>query len=153
MPECKDSLAIEGITQWIECQVPNQEVAGSNPATLIKTYEITICLNTDPLQGGIMIKAPDNIEEWPTIKLLVSALFQANAPEGMIIRAKAGHYHDFLSDATSPSHLLMRDASDWGLPSIMDGVRDGDFDATKQEADWWGLTEDGMRTIAQAGGN
>ena len=96
---------------------------------------------------------PPPPEEWPAVQRLVAALEQAKAPPGMIKLALAGHYHDYLSDLATPAAELRQNAIEWGLPQIAVAVEKGEFDAGKQEAEWWAQTPEGMRTIALLGGN
>ena len=78
-----------------------------------------------------------------TIDRLVSALTEAGAPKAMITAACAGCYDDFASESAAPIMDLVRDAKAAGLHKIARRAMDGDFDATREEADAWGKSPEG----------
>lgn len=73
----------------------------------------------------------------PTREKLALALEEAKAPLFMIKRAREGIYDDFMSPLPMPISQLVIDATGAGLRGIADKARNGDFDATKEEADDW----------------
>ena len=65
------------------------------------------------------------------------ALIGAGAPSEMVDRARRGEYDDFESDSTPPIADLVAHARAAGLESIARRAREGEFDATKEEAEAW----------------
>lgn len=60
--------------------------------------------------------------------------------ELMARKAEAGHYDDYLSELTFPIAALVGDLEAAGTPAareLAQRARDGDFDATEEEADAW----------------
>lgn len=68
---------------------------------------------------------------------LARALEEVGAPSGMIESALRGAYDDFESDSATPINDLIRDASKHGLSTIVGRAMNGDFDATREEAEVW----------------
>lgn len=88
------------------------------------------------------------MSEIPTSEKLAQALEAAGAPKEMITKARGKHYDDFESDLMSPIRQLAADAVEHGLDSIALRAMNGDFDATKEEAEAWGKSAEGRETIA-----
>jgi hypothetical protein len=82
-----------------------------------------------------------------TAAYLAAALTEAGAPQDMITQAHAGYYHDFRSPLALPISQLVHDLQAVGLTHLADRAKQGDFDATKQEADDWARSEDGQETF------
>jgi hypothetical protein len=87
--------------------------------------------------------------EIPTTERLARDLEEAGAPEEMVQRARDGYYDDFKSPLAMPEVQLMADAQAANLPSIVDGVRDGRWDSTREEADEWARSPDGQKTFRE----
>jgi hypothetical protein len=85
----------------------------------------------------------------PTTERLAQDLEEAGAPAEMIERARAGYYDDYKSDLAMPEVQLLQDARRAGLTSIAEGVLEGRWDATKEEADAWARSPDGQETFRE----
>lgn len=72
-----------------------------------------------------------------TKERLAAELEKANAPEWMIKNARNGQYDDFESSSGSPIMQLVSDCSKVGLTELAIRAADGEFDATKEEAEAW----------------
>lgn len=59
----------------------------------------------------------------------------------MIVRARQGYYHDYLSPLALPEMQLVADLEERGHPELAQRVRDGEFDASKAESDAWMCSE------------
>ena len=68
---------------------------------------------------------------------LAQALREARAPSQMIDRALLGEYDDFESNSATPIMRLVRDCQVNGLNDLAKRAMDGEFDATKEEAEAW----------------
>ena len=91
-----------------------------------------------------------NKNDWPTIGKLVAALIAEDDPQlnQVIINARKGHYHDYLSPHVGPLVQLAADLRHiGGHADLISRVIDGEFDATKEESDRWALSEDGQDTF------
>lgn len=73
----------------------------------------------------------------PATEILAQALRKAEAPQWMVQNAKTGVYDDFKSSLDTPQVQLRIDALSNGLRDIADRVLEGEFDASKEEADRW----------------
>lgn len=82
-----------------------------------------------------------------TTEKLALALEAEGAPTDMIVKAREGYYHDFLSPLAFPETQLLADARLHGLGSIADGVIRGEWDATKEESDDWAKSPEGQETF------
>lgn len=82
-----------------------------------------------------------------TTEKLALALEAEGAPPEMIVSARDGYYHDFLSPLAMPETQLLADARAHGLARIAQGVLDGEWDATKEESDAWAKSPDGQATM------
>ena len=78
---------------------------------------------------------------------LVAALTEAGASAAMIERAKANYYHDFKSQLATPCMQLVADLFAEGLVALRYRALDGEFDATRAEAEKWAASEDGRATM------
>lgn len=85
----------------------------------------------------------------PTTRKLATALMRRGAPMDMVQRALAGYYDDFKSPLAMPEMQLYHDALAAGLPDIAEMVKDGEFDATKEESAAWARSPDGQATFAE----
>jgi hypothetical protein len=72
-----------------------------------------------------------------TSERLAVALEATAAPKAMVVAARAGCYDDFRSESATPCHDLVRDALAAGLGDIARRAMDGEFDATREEAEEW----------------
>ncbi len=72
-----------------------------------------------------------------TKERLEAALVNAGAPDSMIRKAQVGYYDDFESTIATPIAALVFDCREAGLNDLAARAMDGDFDATKEEAEAW----------------
>lgn len=72
-----------------------------------------------------------------TKERLITALINANAPQSIVNKARAGYYDDFESTIATPIQALVSDLRDVGLNDLAARAMDGDFDSTKEEAETW----------------
>ena len=80
---------------------------------------------------------------------LAKALLDAGL-ERMAIAAEAGFYHDFLSPLAYPTTALLNDLRSANSPAsyaLAQRVRDGEFDASQEEADEWAANPEVVRVI------
>ena len=68
---------------------------------------------------------------------LAAMLKEALAPKWMIDKAKAGGYDDYESQSATPIVDLVRDLKQAGIDWLAERAMNGDFDATKEEAEAW----------------
>lgn len=73
----------------------------------------------------------------------------------MSAKASTGYYHDFLSPLDMPCQQLAADLAAKGTPAAL-ALRsrhlNGEFDATKEEADDWAASADGQDAMAMLSG-
>lgn len=74
-----------------------------------------------------------------TTERLARALEFANAPKVMVVAARAGCYDDFGSESPTPLMDLVRDLNQAGLTGLAQRVMDGEFDASRAEAEEWAM--------------
>ncbi len=72
-----------------------------------------------------------------TKERLAAELEKANAPKEMIHAARAGSYDDFESNSATPIVDLVHDCQQFGLHEFAQRAMNGEFDATKEEAEAW----------------
>jgi hypothetical protein len=72
-----------------------------------------------------------------TKEKLARALIEANAPQSMVNKARAGYYDDFESPIATPLQSLVLDLQAAKLHELAARAMNGDFDATPEEADMW----------------
>lgn len=75
-----------------------------------------------------------------TKEKLAEAMRAAGIPEFMCERASQGYYDDFESELACPVLQLVRDLQELGTPGaikLAGRVKNGEFDATKEESDEW----------------
>jgi hypothetical protein len=80
---------------------------------------------------------------------LASALRFIELP-AMADKAAAGYYDDFLSPLDMPIMQLVRDLTTAGTPAaraLAQRVMNGEFDATKEEAETWANSAEGQATF------
>jgi hypothetical protein len=98
----------------------------------------------------------------PTTAKLAAALSEIpGVPRAMITRAIDGYYHDYMSPLAFPEMQLAADLLELAklpatprnsrplLRAMVDRVKDGDFDASKEESDAWAASPDGQETFRQ----
>jgi hypothetical protein len=85
----------------------------------------------------------------PTTERLARDLQDAGAPAAMVQRAREGYYDDFKSPLAMPEAQLLTDARAAGLTTIVDGVIDGRWDSTKEEAEAWAQSPEGQETFRE----
>lgn len=96
-----------------------------------------------------------------TAKLAAALSEVPGVPREMIQRAVDGYYHDFLSPLDFPEIQLYKDLRELAkLPATPHGSRplllalaqrvtEGEFDATKDEAEAWAASAEGQETFRQ----
>lgn len=81
---------------------------------------------------------------------LANALIEAGLNE-MAGKAARGYYHDYLSPLATPCIQLAADLAKVGTPAAL-ALRKhhlgGEFDATREEADEWMKSEDGVEVMS-----
>jgi hypothetical protein len=98
--------------------------------------------------------------ERTTAKLARALEAIPGVPEEMIERARTGHYHDYLSPLDFPEMQLVADLKELAarpgtprnsrpmLRDLAKAVINGQYDASKAEADEWGRSAEGRETMA-----
>jgi len=78
-------------------------------------------------------------EQLPTTERLALALEAANDPAlaSMITLARAGHYDDFKSNLNYPIMQLVHDLEAAGHSELAKRAKEGEWDATEEEARAW----------------
>ena len=96
-----------------------------------------------------------------TAKLAAALSEIPGVPEAMIKRAVDGYYHDYLSPLATPEIQLVKDLRELAsrpatprnsrplLRATAQRVIDGEFDASKEEADEWARSPEGQETFRQ----
>lgn len=88
-----------------------------------------------------------------TKERLVQALREAGAPEEMIVHAARGQYDDFEAvDTATPIGDLVNACRAFGLHDLAKRAINGEFDATKEEAEAWASSADGRSAFGKLGG-
>jgi hypothetical protein len=82
-----------------------------------------------------------------TADYLAAELEAAGASPEMVAKARAGYYHDFRSPLPMPISQLVADLVSARLPVLARRAREGDFDATKDEAEAWAASPEGQETF------
>ena len=72
-----------------------------------------------------------------TKEKLTRALMEANAPAAMVERARAGYYDDYESPCATPIANLVRELQANGLGDLAKRAVNGEFDASREEAEEW----------------
>lgn len=62
----------------------------------------------------------------------------------VIFRAKSDYYHDFFGEPALPEVELYNFFMATGHIKLAERVKNGDFDATKEESDEWARSEEGQ---------
>lgn len=76
-----------------------------------------------------------------TRERLTQTLEASGASEEMIKNARLGMYDDFISPLPNPIMHLVSDLREEGLHDLAQRAIDGEFDASKEEADTWFQSE------------
>jgi hypothetical protein len=102
--------------------------------------------------------------EHTTAKLARALELIPGVPPAMITRAREGYYHDYLSPLETPEIQLVADLRELAalpatpresqdmLRAMAKAVVNGDYDASKEEAEEWAQTNEGRATIAAFSG-
>lgn len=93
--------------------------------------------------------------ELPTsTKRLVDALKAQHNPKlaATIKRAERNEFHDYLSESATPCVDLVMTLQKLGFRSLAIRARNGEFDATREEADAWAKSDEGRLTFAELTG-
>jgi hypothetical protein len=87
---------------------------------------------------------PAGDDKLHTTEKLARALEAEHDPRlaPLIDRARTGYYHDYLSPLPGPEVQLVADLTALGHTALAERVRDGEFDASRAEADAWLSTAD-----------
>lgn len=90
-------------------------------------------------------------DEIHTTEKLARALEELGDPRlaGMISRARAGYYHDFLSPLALPELQLIEDLRSVGHEAFARRVMDDEFTASTAESAAWSESEEGRATRAE----
>lgn len=89
-------------------------------------------------------------ERWPTMHRLARDLEAAGAPPEMVAKASAGYYDDFHPNGSEINMTdLYRDLHNAGLNDLAEMVKQGEWDATKEESDAWAESPEGQETFAE----
>ncbi len=99
-----------------------------------------------------MPKIPEEITDEST-KILYKDLLAHGASDRILLRCRKNLYHDFKSPYDFPDMKLLDDLQLHGPRELIPFHRDGKYDATKQESDEWGRSEEGQAAFAQLLGN
>ncbi len=91
----------------------------------------------------------ESAPEGSTREKLARAMAEAAVPAQAIAQARAGYYDEWLSDNPFPLMTLINDLEANGFPKLAARVRDGEFDATKEEGDAWARSEEGQATFRE----
>lgn len=87
---------------------------------------------------------------WPTVKKLTDYLESIKAPPRMILDARQGRFHDFLSEFATPLVDLYKRAYQHGLRELMEKVKEGEFDAEPAEGEYYfNDTEEGRAIMSE----
>jgi hypothetical protein len=78
---------------------------------------------------------------------LAAALREAGLPEHAK-RAAEGWFNEFFGRFPAPQLTLVHDLVIYGKHDLAERVRNGEFDAGKEEADEWARSEEGQRELA-----
>lgn len=95
------------------------------------------------------------MQELPTsTKRLVDALKAQHNPKlaAIIKRAERNDFHDFLSESATPCVDLVMTLQKLGFRALATRARNGEFDATREEADAWARSDEGRLTFAELTG-
>jgi hypothetical protein len=87
----------------------------------------------------------------PTTERLARVLETEGLPAGMVAAARDGYYDDFKSPLAMPETQLYHDLLAQNRPDLADRVKDGEWDATKEESDAWAQSFEGQQTFAELG--
>ena len=88
----------------------------------------------------------------PTTVRLSVALAEANATPLMVQRALDGYYDDFKSPLATPLMALVEEARRQGLTDIVERVKAGEFDSTREESDAWMSGPEGSEAMRELRG-
>ena len=82
----------------------------------------------------------------PTTEKLARALEELIDPalEPLIKRAREGYYDDYLTPLATPLVQLAQDVTVCGHPEFVEQIKEGMFDATREESDAWIKSEEGQ---------
>jgi hypothetical protein len=99
--------------------------------------------------------------EHTTAKLARALTAIPGVPAAMIERATAGHYHDYLSPLDFPEIQLVADLRELAarpatprnsrplLRDLAEAVKNGEYDASKEESDEWMRSPEGQAAMAE----
>lgn len=85
----------------------------------------------------------------PTTERLAEAMSAAGCPDRLVSNARAGQYDDYKSPLPFPIHQLVSDLREAGQHELAQRAIDGEFDATREEADAWAQSPDGQQAFRE----
>jgi len=90
-------------------------------------------------------------EVYGTAERLARAIEERGNPRlaGMVRKARAGEYDDYLSDSATPINDLVRDLRQNGEHELAQRAIDGEFDGTKEEAEAWANSPEGQEVFGE----
>jgi hypothetical protein len=96
---------------------------------------------------------PDERPEVATTERLARALEERQNPrlDGMIRKARAGAYDDYLSESPTPINDLVRDLVQNGEHELAGRAMRGEFDGTREEAQAWANSPEGEDVFREFG--
>jgi hypothetical protein len=87
-----------------------------------------------------------------TTERLAAAMQVAHCPPAMVQRARDGWYDDFRSPLVAPCIELVADLERIGQRKLAQRARNGEFDATRDEAEAWRRSEEGQAAFRDLSG-
>lgn len=95
----------------------------------------------------------DERPEVATAERLARALEGRQNPRlaGMIRKARAGEYDDYLSESATPINDLVRDLVQNGEHELATRAMRGEFDGTREEAQAWAESDEGRDVFGEFG--
>lgn len=92
-------------------------------------------------------------EVYETKERLARALEERANPSlaGMIRKARAGEYDDYLSDSATPINDLVRDLVQNGEHELAGRAMRGEFDGTREDAKAWAESDEGRDVFSEFG--
>lgn len=98
-------------------------------------------------------RTPESGDAEHSTERLARALAEVADPDlaSMIIRAREGYYHDFLSPLAHPASELIRDLTALGHNELAARARKGEFDATAAETEAWRRSPEGRAAAETVG--
>ncbi len=148
--EAADALARKVLDGGL-CMYCKRRITIDNVEDLEKCFRARV---GDTWMRGCEIDHEQSGDKIPTARKLAHALFLAGAPGNMIEAALNGYFDEYNSHLDFPLVQLVSDCEkiaektgNKSLSDLADRVRNGDFDATKEEADIYFQSDEGKALI------